>query len=121
MEDMRTRLAGYAQRLKLAAQRIEEAIALLGGDGGSAEAPAPALAVISPMEKRVAEMLCDGHTPKQIARDLNLDPHTVYQHRLNLREKLKVADTRDIPSAYKALIGSHPPPSSTPSVDAEKS
>jgi two-component system response regulator DevR len=54
------------------------------------EAVHPELAVLTPQERRILELIIDGHTNREIGAALNVSEQTVKNHVTNLLAKLKV-------------------------------
>ena len=54
------------------------------------EAVHPALAALTPQERRILELIVDGHTNREIGAELNVSEQTVKNHVTNLLAKLKV-------------------------------
>jgi DNA-binding NarL/FixJ family response regulator len=48
------------------------------------------VALLTPRQRQVLELIADGHTTKQIANALNLSVKTVETHRANLMDRLKI-------------------------------
>ncbi len=55
-----------------------------------------AFSVLSPREREVLQLVGEGNTTKQIARDLHLSPKTVDAHRRKLMEKLGLYGVADL-------------------------
>jgi DNA-binding NarL/FixJ family response regulator len=49
--------------------------------------------IISPREKAVLKMICEGQTDQQIAETLHLSTHTINTHRKNMLSKLNLSNT----------------------------
>jgi DNA-binding NarL/FixJ family response regulator len=63
---------------------------------GRARGRQSALAVLTDREFEVFQLLGEGQTNREIARQLNLSPKTVEVHRVNLRNKLKLKSTPEL-------------------------
>jgi len=63
---------------------------------GSARARQSPLALLTDREFEVLQMLGEGKTNREIARQLNLSPKTVEVHRVNIRRKLKLRSTPEL-------------------------
>jgi PAS domain S-box-containing protein len=64
------------------------------------------IVALSAMELRVATMIKNGFTSEEIARVLNISPHTVKTHRRNIRKKLNLKNENiNLPSYLKAKLG----------------
>jgi two-component system response regulator NreC len=59
---------------------------IASGDG--VEAPVPLWEQLTKREREVMKLVAEGHTNKDIARQLSLSPRTVEKHRTNLMRKL---------------------------------
>ena len=53
--------------------------------------PEGSLSVLTPAEKRIAELLDEGYTYKQIAAELVISYHTVKKHVENIYSKLGIS------------------------------
>ncbi len=53
-------------------------------------------AILSPREMEIVRLTAQGLVAKQIADSLNLSPHTVYTHRKNIMQKLKVKNASQL-------------------------
>ena len=53
-------------------------------------------AILSPREIEIVQLTAQGLVAKQIADSLNLSPHTVYTHRKNIMQKLKVKNASQL-------------------------
>ena len=46
---------------------------------------------VTPREREIVALLCDGHSNKETARTLNISVKTVEAHRLNIMRKLRLS------------------------------
>lgn len=69
-----------------------EAIALLGrsADADEGRSSCPALLALTVKERQVMQLVAEGKSNKQIARDLNVTPETIKSHMKSIFGKLKV-------------------------------
>jgi DNA-binding CsgD family transcriptional regulator len=55
-----------------------------------------ALLSLTPREKEVCRLICQGHSTKEIARTLEISPRTVEVHRARVMEKTGAANLSDL-------------------------
>lgn len=69
-------------------------------DAVAPPAPTPeqqrALGRVTPAERRILQLLAEGHTSKAIGRTLGISPRTVQAHRRNIAEKLHIAGPNQV-------------------------
>ncbi len=63
------------------------------------------LALLTPREREVMELVVAGKRTKNIAADLNLSPKTVDAHRANIMEKMR---TRSVAELVSVVMGHQP-------------
>lgn len=51
---------------------------------------------LSPREKNVLDLICSGHTIKEVAAELNLSVHTVQSYHKNIMKRFRVNRTADL-------------------------
>lgn len=74
-----------------------------GASPAAAESsPEPLQQALSPREREVLEMLAAGESNKQIARALELSPHTVKRHVANILDKLGVSSRGQAAACWRA-------------------
>ncbi|HET6565558.1 MAG TPA: LuxR C-terminal-related transcriptional regulator, partial [Xanthomonadales bacterium] len=88
------------QQIAREVQRLSEKreVALEQALGSEAE-----LAVLTPRQKEILQLIAEGYSTREIAGLLNLSIKTVEAHRANLMERL---DIRDIPGLVRLAIRS---------------
>jgi DNA-binding NarL/FixJ family response regulator len=59
-------------------------------------APLPKVTLLTPREKEILQRIADGHSNKQIARELDLSVRTVETHRWNIKRKLNIDGQADL-------------------------
>lgn len=97
------------ERLKLALQKIHEATEIIGtGMNGTAEVPSTSLMeTLTPTERKIFDLIGQDLGTKDIIQKLEIAPKTYYVHRSNLKRKLHLKSTKDIPKFYKAINTTH--------------
>ena len=56
-------------------------------------------------ERDVLELLVDGHSNKEVARNLQLSPKTIERHRANIMRKLEVGSFAELVRDFSAAAG----------------
>jgi two-component system nitrate/nitrite response regulator NarL len=69
-----------------------------------------AAARLTPREREIAALLADGHTNKEIALRLGIEPTTVKNHVHNILEKLQVRRRTEAAQRVRAELIATPPP-----------
>ncbi len=59
-------------------------------------ASAQASGQLTQREREVLQLICDGQTTSQVARTLNISPHTANRHRANVMQKLHAHNQADL-------------------------
>lgn len=80
-----------AARAEGAALSIEEAIAYAQRGRGERKRPASGWPSLTPAERDVARLICEGLANKEIATRLFVSPRTVQAHLTNIYAKLGIA------------------------------
>jgi DNA-binding CsgD family transcriptional regulator len=71
--------------------------------GASLESPAAVLSTeISPMQRRIAELVSEGKTNRQIARQLLISPHTVDTHLRRIFRRLNIGSRVELTRIFVA-------------------
>jgi DNA-binding NarL/FixJ family response regulator len=58
--------------------------------------PLPKVTLLTPREKDILQRIANGHSSKQIARELDLSVRTVETHRWNIKRKLSIDGQADL-------------------------
>ena len=73
----------------------------------AAPPPPDPLALLSPREREIAELIARGDSNKQIARALGLSPRTVEMHRARLMKKFAAATSGELVHRLLGVTGLH--------------
>jgi DNA-binding CsgD family transcriptional regulator len=98
----------YVQQQVVVRSRIRELDSLVEGRATEAAGPRPApLRELNPHERRIARMMLDGLTNREIAERLGVSPRAVEQHITKIYRKLSISRRAQLPAALPAAAASH--------------
>lgn len=66
--------------------------------------PQRSTAVLTPRERTVLALVLEGHSSKQIARQLGISHYTVHKHRENLMRKLGATSTAQLAAWHGGAV-----------------